>query len=332
MCTQHLRNSSELTFAVGIPTYNNDQTIAKTLESLLSQTHPPDRIIIVDSSDDKTPDIVQKMSDASDIPIELIPQSDRGKGVGSARQDIYNELNEDILGCLDTQKRVDRDWVERRLEFHACNPEYDILSGAPIEGVDRSCDNIKDPYFLRQSNCSIRKGALDMVNGWDRQMARGEDWDLRIRLWMANAQAYAKSSLSCEFIQSDSRTSVLTKIFTRPSSISYLRKYGWWYLQFHPIHVFGDLSSLVSTIALFITIPLGFVSPVGALFTLSIPILGSVGYLYMKVFRNRRDVTEFRLGQLVIMLRFFILGITALRQLFISGNTNWKYDGFNSKE
>lgn len=323
-------NHSKLSFAVGIPTHNNEYTIRETLESLISQTRLPDRIIVVDASDDRTPDIVREIDETSDVPIELVSQS-KGRGVGGARQEFYDRLEEDILGCLDTQKRVDEDWVERRLDFHASNPEYAVLSGAGVDDeLDRPASGAKDPYFLRQSNCSIRKSALDTVDGWDPWMGRGEDWDLRIRLWTAGSQAYVKSSLGCEFIESDSPTAVVTKIFARPSSVDFLRKYGRWYLQFHPIHVLGDLSSLVSLVALFVAPLMAFIWPIGALATLAVPLLGSVTYLYVKTFRGRRGLTDLRPIHLVVMARFFVLGITALRQLVTSSDTAWNYGGFDS--
>lgn len=324
---------TDLTFTVGIPTYNNESTIRETLESLIDQTRQPDRIIVVDASTDRTPDIVADIAAETDVQIDYARQSDRGRGVGAARQDIYEMLEEDILGCLDTQKRVDEDWVEQRVRFHAEHPEYDVLCGAMVsDDVDRPVDDAKDSFFLRQSNCSIRRSALDRVDGWDPSMARGEDWDLRIRLWRSGSRSYVKGSLACEFIEKDTAKTTLTKIFERPSSINYLRKYGFWYVTFHPIHVLGDVASIVSLLALLVAAILSFVWLPGALLALTIPLAGAPAYLYFKAFRERGNLSDLRLQHVAVMMRFFVLGISALRELVYRRGEEWNYGGFAADE
>jgi hypothetical protein len=317
--------------AVGIPTMNNAETIRETLESLVEQTRPPDRIIVVDASTDETPDIVRSVAAQTDVAFTLRRQSGDGRGVGGARQEMYAELTEDVLACLDTQKRVDSDWVETRLRFHQEHPEYGILSGVRTEGdpIDRPANGVKDPYYLRQSNCSIRRDALESVNGWDPWMARGEDWDLRIRLWRAGVESWVKSDLGCEFIEMDEPMDAITKVFGRPSSVDFLRKYGLWYAKFHPIQVLGDVASLGSLLLL-VAVPLlaVSVSPV-ALGLLAVPVLGSVAYLYVKTFRNRRRLRDVEPIHLFVLLRFFVLGITAAQQLLAGRDCEWNYGGFD---
>jgi glycosyltransferase involved in cell wall biosynthesis len=325
-------SNKKLTIAVGIPTANNEDTIRETLESLLRQTVQPDRIIIIDASTDSTPNIVRSVNKNTSVPIEIHQQSTRGQGVGGARQDIYDLLEEDILACLDTQKKVGSRWIETRLQFHRGNPEYDILSGMrSTESVDRPATGPKDTNFLRQSNCSIRKSALDRVEGWDPWMARGEDWDLRIRLWTSGAQAYIKSDLGCEFIEHDDSRSAFGKILSRPSSADFLRKYGLWYAQFHPIHSLGDIASLGSCF-LVLFAALGITQSLLALSLLIGPLAGSLIYLWLKAFRSGDDVSDLKPLHAVIAVRFFLLGYTFARKLIFSTNHDWNYGGFNRVE
>ena len=325
---------ADTSIAVGIPTMNSAATIRETLESLTEQTRLPDRIIVVDASTDETPDIVESVAAETEVQITLLRQSDRGRGVGGARQDMYEELTEDVLACLDTQKRVEEDWIETRVRFHAEHPGYGVLSGSPIdrEPIDRPAEGAKDPYYLRQSNCSITKEALDRVDGWDPWMARGEDWDLRIRLWRAGVQSWVKSDLACEFIEVDDPSDVVTKILERPSSVDYLRKYGLWYARFHPVHVLGDAASLGSLFLLVVAPLLAAVGPTAALGLLVVPLLGAVTYLYMKSFRNRRRLRDFEAVHMFVLPRFFVLGVTALRQLLRGGGYDWNYGGFDGSE
>lgn len=322
---------AEVSIAVGIPTMNSAATIRETLESLTEQTRPPDRIIVVDASTDETPDVVRAVADETVVPITLKSQSGVGRGVGGARQEIYEALTEDVLACLDTQKRVDEDWIENRLRFHVEYPEYDVLSGVRTKGdpIDRPAEGVKDPYFFRQSNCSITKEALDRVNGWDPWMARGEDWDLRIRLWCSGVQSWVKSDLGCEFIEPDDPTDVITKVLDRPSSVDYLRKYGLWYARFHPIHVAGDAASFASLLTAFVAPLLAAFGRRTALGLLVVPLFGALTYLYVKTFRGRRRLRDFEPIHLFVLPRFFILGITAAQQLLTGEDYDWNYEGFD---
>lgn len=319
-----------LSIAVGIPTANNEETIRDTLESLIDQTVPPDRIIIVDASTDSTPAIVQEVDSETTVVIECHKQSDRGRGVGGARNDIHSLLEEDILACLDTQKRVGPEWIEKRLDFHYENPEYDVLSGMRSDSVvDRPASGPKDPNFLRQSNCSIRKSALDRVDGWDQWMGRGEDWDLLIRLWTSGAQSYIRSDLACEFVAEDDTATAFTKILGRPSSVDFLRKYGRWYVSFHPLHVGGDVASAVSLLLFPISVVLGVLWSTLAFALLSVPALCAGFYTYQKAFRGDADMTDIRPRHGVLAIRFFLLGYTSVRQLVVSRDHDWNMAGFD---
>jgi hypothetical protein len=177
----------------------------------------------------------------------------------------------------------------------------------------------------------MTKEVLDRVNGWDPWMARGEDWDLRIRLWRAGIQSWVCSELGCEFIEFDEPTNVITKIFDRPSSVDYLRKYGFWYARFHPVHVLGDVASLVSLLVLIVAPILAVVGSFAALGLLIVPVLGTVTYLYVKTFRGRRCLRDFEFIHLFVLPRFFVLGITAAEQLLDEGDYDWNYGGFDDQ-
>ena len=55
--------AKDLTFSVGIPTFNQADFLEETILSLLNQTRPPDEIVISDHfSTDRTPEIIAKYS------------------------------------------------------------------------------------------------------------------------------------------------------------------------------------------------------------------------------------------------------------------------------
>ena len=73
-----------MTYAVAIPAYNSERTIADTLESVVAQTVVPSEIVVVDDgSTDATADIVRSF----DADIRVITQVNTGCG-GATTQAI----------------------------------------------------------------------------------------------------------------------------------------------------------------------------------------------------------------------------------------------------
>jgi len=312
---------------VGIPTMNNEGTIRGTLESLLEQSRPPDRIIVVDASDDRTPDIVKNIASKSDVRIDYYRQSDRGgRGVGRARQDIYEYFDEDVLACLDTNLKVSNDWVEQRVQFHKENPEFGILSGTNQGGLDEEVTDHKSPHYFRQANCSLTAGALNAVDGWDPWMPRGEDWDIHIRLARAGARSYVKSSLPVEQINQESGLSVVRKNLRRPSAVQFLRKYGIWYAQFHPLHPLGEIASFLSAACIVASVILAVTANPLSLVALSISAASTFIYLHHRILRHR-DGIYFQRDDLVWVTTFLLMWVSTARELRRRSGVEWNYGG-----
>lgn len=314
--------------AVGIPTKDNADTIRETLESLTAQTRRPDRIIVVDASTDDTPDIIREIADSSDIEFEYVRESSDGRGVSVARQQIYDRLEEDILACLDTELRVSPDWLEKHVEFHAENPEYGVLSASSYgEGP---VTNPRDRDYFVQGNCSIKKRALDRVDGWDIWMGRGEDWDIRIRFAATETNCYRRTDIQAQRVSDRNLAQWVTKIRNRPSSVAFLRKYGLWYLTFHPAHVLGDAVSAASLVSLCLGVVLLPFFGLSVPFFL-LPLLGVAGYLYVDVIVPN-GVEAVRPMHALYVPRFLLLGYTALRELREGTDYEWNYAGVESQE
>ncbi|MFB6078507.1 MAG: glycosyltransferase family 2 protein [Halarchaeum sp.] len=318
-----------LSVTVGIPTRNNEDTIRETLTQLVEGTRPPDRIVIVDASDDRTTQIIGELAAESEVPIDVYGQSKQGRGVGRARQDIYEQFEGDLLACLDTNVQVDDTWLERHVAFHEANPEYDVLSAAPLRDVDGPVTDPKRGFYFQQANCTVTREAIDRIRGWDPWLPRGEDWDASIRLWRSGARAYARNDLSGETIDDTEDQTAVDKALQRPSSVAFLRKYGLWYARFHPVHPLGDSLSLVSILGLVATPLVAVVAPTVSLTMLIGVVLVVLCFLYFDLVahydrwwihpRDFRDVP-----------RFFVFGYTALRE-FVAGDRPWNYGGLDEE-
>lgn len=329
-----MSEDGSLSVAVGIPTMNNEDTIEETLRNLAHQTRPPNKVIVVDASTDSTPDIVERVNESTDIQIEYYRQLDYGRGVGGARHQIYREFEEDVLVCLDTDHDVRSDWLETHVRFHRENPEYGVLSNSGRQGFDKEVRNPKKSEYFGQSNCSLKREALDRVEGWDPWFPRGEDWDMRIRLWSAGVKSYAKHDIDAWRYERDIPRDTLAwfrkKVTGSPSSVTFLRKYGYWYLKFHPVHVVGDFLSLVSLVFLAL-VPLGLlVYPPSLLLFLGLPLILSLTYLYYKGPR-KRDGFGLKRKDFTAVPVFFALGLSALYNLRRVGeDVDWNYSGFKN--
>ena len=114
---------NQLKVSVIVPTYNEIKTIGPCLDALLDQTVAPDEILVVDNnSTDGTPEYVAKHYKKVKVIFEttqgLIPARNRG----------FNEAKFYVMGRIDSDTIVERDWVEKLHEIFA-DPEAAAATG-----------------------------------------------------------------------------------------------------------------------------------------------------------------------------------------------------------
>ena len=117
--------------SVIVPSYNSRRTIDRCLSALLDQEGDfPYEIVLVDSSDDGTGDLVGERYPA----VQLIRLA--GKTLpGKARNLGARRARGSILAFTDADCVASRDWLRRHLERHA---EWDVVGGALGNGTPRS--------------------------------------------------------------------------------------------------------------------------------------------------------------------------------------------------
>ena len=94
--------------AVIVPCYNEESTVAGTLDSLLALTYPKDKLEIIavnDGSTDNTLGILQSYTHHEQI--RVIDKENGGKH--SAMNEAITHTTADIVGCLDADSFVDTD-------------------------------------------------------------------------------------------------------------------------------------------------------------------------------------------------------------------------------
>jgi glycosyltransferase involved in cell wall biosynthesis len=163
--------------AIIIPAYNEEETIARCLESCIAQTSKPDEIIVVNNNSvDDTAKIVKKFQkDHPDFTIRLLNET--VQGITAARNHGFKHAKSDVLGRIDADSTIMPDWVEAvRATF--ANKDVDAATGPaqyydmPMADlglrVDEKIRNTlhkmaKDHRFLFGSNMAIRKTVWEQV-------------------------------------------------------------------------------------------------------------------------------------------------------------------------
>ena len=96
--------SSEVT--IYIPAYNAEETIEKSIISILNQKFTVDEIIVVDDcSKDNTNEIIKKYKN-----IKLI-RNDKNMGLGYNRNLAIKNSKNNIIASIDADVEIDENWL-----------------------------------------------------------------------------------------------------------------------------------------------------------------------------------------------------------------------------
>lgn len=201
--------------SVVIPAYNSEKTVEAAVLSVLSQTEPPEEVIVVDDgSADKTPFVVKKFGGK----VRLLCQANQGSAV--ARQAGTELATSDYIAYLDAD-----DWwpvgkVARYRKIIA-NEDIDCMfadlqrakpGDAPENYLPRNftffpwareyfkgcaVNLVENLYKLEQANglslllhgfpmypstLLVKRSVIEGVGGWDGRFRRCQDFDIVLRI------------------------------------------------------------------------------------------------------------------------------------------------------
>ena len=236
---------------LGMCTKNNENTIEKQLKIIISQKIKPDEVVIVDASDDSTPEIIKDILESAGITFKIIRQ--KGSGLGDARQEIfeYAKGKFDLIVFLDTEKYpINENWFGNHIKFHKEHEDSAVLNGRFVKKDYEPVSPFKDINYFIQCNCSIKIDYLELAGGYDRCLKRGEDWDLAIRLYKIGARSYVSSKVASYEVDTSDLKAYLKKKLQRPSSLNFVKKYGLWYIKNYPHHILADTLGTMNLISM----------------------------------------------------------------------------------
>ena len=183
-------------FSVVVPSYNSSSTIRQCLTSLLAQQHPADEIIVVDSSDDETPAIIQKQFPQVELihlPEKTLPGQARNIGVEHASGDVMVFTDADCV--------AQPNWLACLSALHQrCPQEAGIGGVVGIANPDSLPGTIgyilefsefvvgskaQRKYTIPSCNLSFRRDVFQEYGGFPQHLFPGEDTVFTQRLTQA---------------------------------------------------------------------------------------------------------------------------------------------------
>jgi len=169
-------------YIIIIPAHNEEDFIAKTIDSILEQTLLPKQLIVVnDCSDDQTPQIVAEYAKKHKW-IWLIHNDKKEKRASGAKvvrvfYKGYKNIREDydFLVKLDADLELPPNYFEEIAKMFKNDPLLGICGGTIITEKDGNWvyenfsdeDHVKGAYKSYRKNCFKEIGGLRPSIGWD---------------------------------------------------------------------------------------------------------------------------------------------------------------------
>jgi len=180
--------------SVIVPCYNSERTIRECLRSLLAQQTSIDfEVIVVDSSTDRTPEIV-----AAEFPRVRLVRLERRTYAGPARNIGVKQSVSPYCLMIDSDCVARPDLVERVVARHS-EAEYAAVGGSLKNGTPRSLSGLigyliefkefmpSTPLRFEKSvptaNIAYRREVFDRHGFFDEEMRLGEDIFLNWRIY-----------------------------------------------------------------------------------------------------------------------------------------------------
>ena len=195
-----------LKVSIVIPAYNEHNHIARCLDAISRQEIQPYEVIVVDNrSSDNTGEI------ASSFPFVRVIK-EKTPGLVFARDAGFNAAKGDIIGRIDVDTLLPKDWVKNLIDIFKDNEVqavsgglhfYDIAHSDIVDRVDaywrawmanKMMPNHR--IFLYGSNMAIRKSAWDRVVGEVcHERGMHEDLDLALHMSLLDLKVIFEPSL-----------------------------------------------------------------------------------------------------------------------------------------
>jgi len=188
--------------SIVIPSHNSEKTIEKTIKSVLNQDYTKRyEVLVIDSSKDRTPEIVSK------YPVKLIRQKPKGPsaarnlGVKKAKGGIVVFIDADCIAPKNWLKNLVKSFSNKEIAavaggYRVKNKESLVARFANHEINERHerMNKLKKIDFVGSFNCAYRKKIFQKFGGFDTKFIQAEDADLSFRVSEKNRMVFEPSA------------------------------------------------------------------------------------------------------------------------------------------
>lgn len=144
--------TAKLSISIVIPVYNEEDQIKDCLDSIAMQTVVPDEVIVVDNnSTDSTAEIARTYPF-----VRVIKETNQGRGY--ARTTGFNAVKSDIIGRIDADSRISKNWVETALLRFENDDQITGLTGIGKTSFIPGVHSIKTTFFSHSYYWYVRAG------------------------------------------------------------------------------------------------------------------------------------------------------------------------------
>lgn len=176
----------EISFSVIMPSFNRSTKIARSIESLLSQTHRNFELIIVDdgSTDDTAGVVARYLGDERVKYIRL----DKNGGVAAARNIGVASSRNRWIAYLDTDNFIRNNFLSVFAHAIVANPtrktfysQFCKTSSGAVIGIPFDFKRLVEGNFIDLGTFIHDRSCYEALGGFDVSLRRLVDWDLIIK-------------------------------------------------------------------------------------------------------------------------------------------------------
>jgi cellulose synthase/poly-beta-1,6-N-acetylglucosamine synthase-like glycosyltransferase len=154
------KTDAEPAVSVVLPTYNEAGIVEGKLEDVCSLDYPMEKVevVVVDSSDDETPEVVRAFFEDREAPTLQLIEEDERRGLAPALNDAYEAADNEVVVKTDCDSRVAGDAV-REAVANLEDPEVAAVTGTNAEVLGGS--DVERGYRDVQGYVQLLESYLD---------------------------------------------------------------------------------------------------------------------------------------------------------------------------
>jgi cellulose synthase/poly-beta-1,6-N-acetylglucosamine synthase-like glycosyltransferase len=154
------KRPAEPTVSVVLPTYNEERIVENKLQDVVDADYPMEKVevVVVDSSDDRTPEIVEAFFADRDAPDLTLVRENERRGLATALNEAYAAADNEMVVKTDCDSKFAPDAL-REAAANLADPDVDAVTGRNAEVLGGS--EVESGYRDVQAHIQTLESHLD---------------------------------------------------------------------------------------------------------------------------------------------------------------------------